>query len=68
MNQDGAIVNYAPINQAACDYLEATPLPNLVNSINAEVGELPQEFFAIFRVVLTPTGVLEVNPWWGWVQ
>ncbi|MDY6805984.1 MAG: WD40 repeat domain-containing protein [Cyanobacteriota bacterium] len=61
VNEDGAIVSYEPANQPARDYLDRTPLPQLVDT--AEVEEKP---FAFFRVVMTPTGVLEVSPWQGW--
>lgn len=61
VNEDGAIVSYEPVNQPARDYLDRTPLPQLVSA-----AETQQKPFALFRVVMTPTGVLEVSPWQGW--
>lgn len=63
VNEDGAIASYEPVNQPARDYLDLTPLLQLV-----EPAETEQKPFAPFRVVMTPTGVLEVSPWQGWEQ
>ncbi|MEM1167981.1 MAG: WD40 repeat domain-containing protein [Cyanobacteria bacterium P01_H01_bin.35] len=61
---DGAITSYKPINQSAKDYVGETPLPKLVN--DGDRQPVSQKSFGLFRVILTPTGVLEVSPWWGW--
>jgi hypothetical protein len=62
VNQDGAIAQYEPLNQAALENLPQTPLPNLpvVNASNS------QQPVGNFEVVFTPRGVLEVTPWQGW--
>ncbi len=64
VNIEGEIVGYEPINQAAKDYVLATPLPKLVNS--GKEQNISQKSFGLFRAILTPKGVLEVSPWWGW--
>ncbi|MEB3340005.1 WD40 repeat domain-containing protein [Okeania sp.] len=63
---DGAIASYEPMNQSAQNYVLETPLPRLVNfTKNKSVSE-KQKQLGLFRVILSPTGVLEVSPWWGW--
>lgn len=54
---DGSIVNYQPIHQAAIDYFYETPLDG-ANTNSATSG-------TDFMVVMTPDGILEVNPWIG---
>ena len=60
---DGAIASYKPMNQSAKDYVLETPLPRLMKTVRKPVSQKP---FGKFRVILTPKGVLEVSPWWGW--
>ncbi len=57
VNQQGAIASYQGINKAAVDFVKETPMSNLVLSDTAAqpVGQ--------FLVVLTPSGLLQVNPW-----
>jgi hypothetical protein len=64
MSQEGAIVSYAPVNQAALKYLQETPLPNLSNSI--QTNSIAKQSLIDFEVVFTPQGILEVAPWYGW--
>ncbi|NES03974.1 MAG: WD40 repeat domain-containing protein [Okeania sp. SIO2F4] len=66
INEDGAIVSIEPINQSAQDYAGQTPLPQLLSNANSETITQKQSL-ALFRVVMTPTGVLEVSPWHGWL-
>lgn len=60
LNQEGAIVAYAPINAAAGLLAQETPLPQLVNTAASGADQLD------FMVVFTPAGVLQVSPWDGW--
>lgn len=56
----GAIASFQPINQAASDFIQHTPLPNLLPSsvsTNTPVAD--------FRVEFTSLGILEVSPWHG---
>jgi hypothetical protein len=58
----GDIVGYKYINASALDYKDETPLPNLYYKPVA--GSTPnQEPIAQYRVVFTPDGELQVNPW-----
>ncbi|MGD1804615.1 WD40 repeat domain-containing protein [Dapis sp. BLCC M126] len=66
VNEDGAIINLEPINQSAQDYARQTLLPKLLSNANPETITRKQSF-ALFQVVMTPTGVLEVSPWHGWL-
>ncbi|NET41691.1 WD40 repeat domain-containing protein [Okeania sp. SIO2B3] len=66
VNEDGAIVSFESINQFAQDYTEQTPLPKLLSNANSKIVTQKQSF-ALFRVVMTPAGVLEVSPWGGWL-
>ena len=63
---DGAIISYEAMNQSAKYYVLETPLPRLVNSAKNKAVSQKQKQFGLFRVILTPTGVLEVSPWWGY--
>ncbi|MGK7918638.1 MAG: hypothetical protein AB4080_01335 [Trichodesmium sp.] len=58
MTSAGTIAKYAHINQAASEYIGETPLPQLINN-----QENTQKSTAEFLVVLTPSGVLQVNQW-----
>ncbi|NEQ41104.1 MAG: WD40 repeat domain-containing protein [Okeania sp. SIO3I5] len=64
VNADNVIIGLEPMNQEARDYAGQTPLPKLLHSSNS--GE--KQSFGVFRVVMTPTGVLEVSPWEGWLS
>lgn len=66
VNEDGAIVSFESINQSAQDYTGQTPLPKLLSNTNSEIVTQKQSF-ALFRVVMTPTGILKVSPWNGWL-
>jgi len=59
-SQDGAIGNFEPLNQPAKDYIQETPLPNLLKS--AETSSNSPAPVAKLTVVFAPTGTLEVNP------
>ncbi|NEP38208.1 MAG: hypothetical protein F6K35_02595 [Okeania sp. SIO2H7] len=65
VNVDGAIAKLETMNEPANKYAEQTPLPKLFNTAKSEITE--QKSVALFRVVMTPTGVLEVSPWSGWL-
>lgn len=60
LNQEGAIVAYAPVNAAAGLLAQETPIPQLVDSAASGTDQLD------FMVVFTPAGVLQVSPWDGW--
>ncbi len=68
VNSSGDIFSYQPSNQAASDYLQETPFPDLVDTANpasrggSGTTEDPQASLASFQVVLSPTGELEVTP------
>ena len=66
VNADNKIINIEPMNQEAIDYIGQTPLPDLLNTANSEVTTQKQPL-GIFRVVMTSTGVLKVDPWQGWL-
>jgi hypothetical protein len=56
---DGALASFEPVNQPAKEYLQETPLPNLLNS---ERTGNPAAPVGQFTVVFAPSGVLEVSP------
>jgi Domain of unknown function (DUF4335) len=62
-NAEGKVVEFVPSNQAARDYQGDIPLGDL-----GKVSESakPQEGQAAFKVVFTPSGKLEINPWNGY--
>ena len=60
VSQDGAIGNFEPLNQPAKDYIQETPLPNLLKS--SETSSNCAAPVAKFTVVFAPIGTLEVNP------
>jgi hypothetical protein len=60
VSQGGAIGNFEPLNQPAKDYIQETPLPNLLKS--SETSSNSAAPVAKFTVVFAPTGTLEVNP------
>lgn len=60
---DGSIVDYQPESQIASEYIKDTPLAQLgkPSDPNAQL----QESVASFMVVFKPSGVLQINPWYG---
>lgn len=67
LRPDGTVVNYEPRNQAAQEYLNQTPLPNLgTANIPPNSPEVNQQPVAYFKVVFTPKGILQVSPWRGY--
>lgn len=60
LTQDGDVLGYDPLDQAAEADVNKTPLPELVTAGDADA---PQ---ADFLVVITEEGVLQVSPWDGW--
>lgn len=60
VSQDRAIGNFEPLNQPAKDYIQETPLPNLLKS--SETSSNSAAPVPKFTVVFAPTGTLEVNP------
>jgi len=71
VREDGAIANYEALNSAASDYLQQTPLQQLIvsptpNTTSTQARGSTQELIGQFRVVFTPQGILEVSPWHGW--
>ena len=68
---NGAVVNYEPVSQSAYDYVQDTPLPNLVQpnaAIAEQEGQPTQASQAEFKVVFKPSGVLQVSPWGGYQE
>ncbi|MBW4652859.1 MAG: DUF4335 domain-containing protein [Kaiparowitsia implicata GSE-PSE-MK54-09C] len=59
---DGDILGFRYSNDAALTYANETPLPDLRYT---PAGSPPPESIAEFRVVFTPSGVIEVSPWHG---
>lgn len=71
VTQEGVIADYEPQNQPAWDYVQQTPLDNLLKPEAAGIGgedgqALPQKPLAQFQVVFRPSGVLEVSPLRGY--
>jgi hypothetical protein len=64
MAKDGAMVGYKPENDAARNYVEQTPLSQIVYK-PAGGGSNQVEEIGLFKVVLQPNGVPEVSPWRG---
>ncbi len=60
---DGTIVSYEAINQPAGDNLQFTPLAQLTKPVDPSAP--PSDTLASFKVVFKPSGVLQVNPWYG---
>lgn len=65
--KDGAVVGYKPVNSAAGDRLEETPLPELLY-IPATGSDISKEPLGQFRVVFTRRGVPQVSPWYGYKE
>jgi hypothetical protein len=64
VNSEGKVIEYAPYDNTAAGYKAETPLPQLGKEGSLE-GK-PTEAHATFKVVFTPGGQLEVNPWDGY--
>jgi len=60
VSPDRAIGNFEPLNPPAKDYIQETPLPNLLKS--SETSRNSAAPVAKFTVVFALTGTLEVNP------
>lgn len=62
--ENGDLLGFKQTDQASIDYTDETPLLDLLY-LPVE-DDLPrQEAIAQFRVVFTPSGVVEVSPWYG---
>ncbi|MCL6435108.1 MAG: DUF4335 domain-containing protein [Leptolyngbyaceae cyanobacterium HOT.MB2.61] len=65
VSEDGSVIDFKPFSQAAYDHVQETPFAKLGKP--AEEGsdslDIPH---AIFKVVIKPNGVPEINPWRGW--
>jgi hypothetical protein len=65
----GAIADYQADNQAAMDYVEQTPFPQLWQPEAAGIGigenksVVPQKPLAQYEVVLEPDGGIKIQPW-----
>ena len=62
MAADGAIVGYKSVSATANDYIEQTPLPNLLKP-PATTPAATQQAIAQFKVIFTKDGKLQVSPW-----
>jgi len=66
VDAQGAIMGYKGVNSVATsDYIEQTPLHNLLQNPVAG-GTATQERLAQFKVVFTKKEVLQVSPWRGY--
>ncbi len=61
INEQGEIVSYEPVDPVAQQYTNEVPLPNL--SETPPAGSATAQPLANFRVVFTPDGRLQVDPW-----
>jgi hypothetical protein len=59
---DGSIAGFQPENPPANEFAKDTPLPQLGKPIDPNA---PVEPAASFKVVFRPSGVLQINPWFG---
>jgi hypothetical protein len=64
VNGEGKILEYKPKGQAATDFAAETPMPQLGKANDTD--SKPQEAYAAFKVVFTPEGKLQINPWAGY--
>lgn len=62
--KDGAVVGYKPENDAARDYVEQTPLSQILYKQTGG-GTMTVEEIGLFKVVFQPSGVPEVSPYRG---
>ena len=66
VGENGAILTYQPVNQAARDYVHLTPIPDLVYRPRSQSEEpIDRTPLARFQVILTPAGSLEIRDWGG---
>ncbi len=71
VTSDGAIAAYQEVNLPAKDYVNQTPLVQLVQLSNDSINhsamnrstEMTQKSVTKFLVMFTPGGLLEVSPW-----
>lgn len=64
MSQDGSILSYQPINQAAVDYMNQIPLADLVDTSSLPSPDRTyQEPLAKFQVVFIPPGSIKIRSW-----
>jgi len=63
LSEDGTLVGYEAVDQAAAAAAAQTPLPELKDAADPVPASTPQ---ADFRVVFTANGELQVSPWDGW--
>ncbi len=63
VKSDGTIADYEPGNAAAREFAQSTPLSQLGKP--ADPNAPSQESLASFKVVFKPSGVLQINPWFG---
>jgi hypothetical protein len=66
VNPEGKIVDYEPSNQAARDYANEIPLPQLGKLADPNATDLGP--IATYKVVFKPDGKLQINPWDGYVR
>ncbi|MEO0409873.1 MAG: hypothetical protein AAF289_21235, partial [Cyanobacteria bacterium P01_A01_bin.135] len=59
---DGDIIGYRHVNPEALEYVDQTPLLELLQPPNPSDIASP---IGQFRVVLRSNGVVEVSPWYG---
>ncbi|HIK18465.1 MAG TPA: DUF4335 domain-containing protein [Leptolyngbyaceae cyanobacterium M33_DOE_097] len=60
VSEDGTVRGYDFGNDGALTNLKLTPLPGLLKPLGEDAGSQP---LGDFRVVFTPTGQVEVEPW-----
>lgn len=62
MAADGSIAGYKSVSATANDYIEQTPLPDLLKPPAVTPGAT-QQAIAQFTVIFTKNGELQVSPW-----
>ncbi len=60
--QNGDILGFRYMNQSAVNYAHQTPLPDLQYKPAEQTNLEP---VGLFRVVFTPSSVIQVSPWYG---
>jgi len=65
VRQDGTILQFQPDNQPANEFAKNTPLPQLSKPTDPNASA---ESAVSFKVVFKPSGVLQINPWYGIVR
>jgi hypothetical protein len=68
VNKDGVIADYEPLNQAAVDYFQGTPLPKMFQDVYGSylAPANNKEPLAHYQVIFKPNRTLEVIPWRGY--